>query len=172
MEIPTLSQDPRREQNSPHRNWEEGVQTQESAEGMFYLLTTALTENKIEINSSTKILEIGSGLGVFIDYLRKNGYDATGVDARPRGKISEGIVAARIEQLPFSNETFNIVVANGVFDSGVYNQDQVLMIKEISRVLATGGVYIAPEKLKEATQYRTYLEEISSNRLASIYRKK
>lgn len=101
---------------------------------------------------TSKILEVGSGKSVFLDYLQKQGVDAVGVDARPRGE-TEGlpIVAARIEQLPFPDETFDVVLSNSVFDTSVYDQDHRLMLEEISRVLRPGGVYAGTANFIEGT---------------------
>ena len=65
-----------------------------------------------------------------------------GVDIFPHGGKESPQVATRIEQLPFNDGTFNVVVSIGtVFDSSVYVQNQQLMMQEISRVLKQGGVY-------------------------------
>lgn len=172
METPKFSSDPRIITDSKVKNWEEGVETEVFAKAMLDTLKSTLLGNGIELNQHSKILELGSGLGIFVNYLRKNGYDAVGVDARPRGEIKDSIVAARIEQLPFKNDSFDIIIANGVFDGYVYNQDQTLMVKEIGRVLKPAGIYAASENWKESTGYENYFNILSSNKLASVYRKK
>ena len=44
--------------------------------------------------------------------------------------------------MPFPDESFDVVFSSAVFDSSVYKQDQVLMLKEIKRVLKYGGIYV------------------------------
>ncbi len=85
---------------------------------------------------------MGSGNSVFLDYLKKEGVNAFGVDARPRGNKESPQVLARIEQLPFPNESFDVIFSSAVFDSTVYTQDQQLMLEEIKRVLKHGGIYV------------------------------
>ena len=125
------------------KGWEENIEDERMAETWLDAFEHRLGKLGIEIKDS-KVLEIGSGNSVFLNHLRKKGVDVIGVDARPRGK-TEGlpVVAARIEQLPFPDETFGVVLSNAVFDDSVYNQDYYLMMEEICRVLKHGGVYAA-----------------------------
>lgn len=100
----------------------------------------------IEFNKQSKILEVGTGTGVTLASLRQGGYDAVGVDARPRGTYGkEGVAQARIEALPFQDETFDFILSTLVFDSEVYEQDTDRMTSEIVRVLKAGGIYAASE---------------------------
>ena len=174
METPKFSSDPRLDDTkySKVKNWEEGIEDESSADAMLYMLKSGLKENGIDLNQHSKILEVGSGLGIFTEYLRKNGYNAVGVDARPRGAVRDGIVAARIEQLPFQNNTFDIVLANGVFDTNVYEQDQTLMVQELGRILRVDGVYVSTGPWDPKNGYENYFEMLSSNRLISVYKKK
>ncbi|OGI73752.1 hypothetical protein A3D42_00820 [Candidatus Nomurabacteria bacterium RIFCSPHIGHO2_02_FULL_41_18] len=106
----------------------------------FNLIQRKLTELNIDIKE-VKILEIGSGNNIFFDYAKKQGVNIIGVDARPRGKSPA--VQALVERLPFADKSFDIVYSSQVFDSRGYNQDQTLMMREISRCLRQGGVYVA-----------------------------
>ncbi len=80
-----------------------------------------------------------------MDYLKRRGLDVVGVDTRPRGINDPKQVIARIEQLPFSSESFDVIFSIEIFDLRMYNQDQDLMTQEIVRVLKKGGLYIAYE---------------------------
>ena len=52
-------------------------------------------------------------------------------------------VLARIEQLPFEDNKFSVVLSLGnVFDQLIYNQDHDLMMREIHRVLKPKGFYL------------------------------
>jgi ubiquinone/menaquinone biosynthesis C-methylase UbiE len=87
-----------------------------------------------------KILEVGPGKGKLLGEMIANGVDVVGVDIRPRGAVKNRIVGARIEQLPFADGTFDVVISLATFDNDMYDQDQVMMAKEMARVLKSGGV--------------------------------
>lgn len=92
-----------------------------------------------------KVLEVGSGNAFFLNAAKKKGVNIVGVDARPRGETNDSQVLARVEQLPFKDNEFNVVFSHGIFDKNIYEQDWDLMGQEISRVLKQGGVYIGLE---------------------------
>ena len=108
----------------------------------FKVLQKVLEKYGLDLTKG-KVLEVGSGNTEFLNYIRKNGVDAVGVEIRPRGNKESPQVVARIEQLPFPDGSFDIILSSQVFDNTVYNQDQNLMIKEITRVLKHGGMYFA-----------------------------
>jgi SAM-dependent methyltransferase len=116
----------------------------DAAEAYYINLRDSLLGCGLDITKGNqKILEIGSGDAIFINHLKNKGLDIVGIDARPRGK-SDSHVLARIEYLPFRDNTFSVVVSLGtVFDDTIYNQDQDLMMREIYRVLKQDGIYIA-----------------------------
>ena len=97
----------------------------------------------IPLEPGKKVLEIGSATGIFLDQMREKGIDAVGIDARPRGKGGAPHAAARIEQLPFPDRSFDFVISSSVFDDIVYDQDQAGMLQEIRRVLQPGGVFVS-----------------------------
>ncbi len=118
-----------------------------------------------------KVLELGSGSGGLLQYLEKEGVDCVGVDIRPRGGSDVSQVQARVESLPFSDESFDMVLSVQVFDPNVYKQDQGLMLAEISRVLKTDGLYYgALEDLN--VKLPDGLEYIKSDSFVRIIRKK
>lgn len=102
----------------------------------------ALGENQVILSRDLAILEVGCGTGVFLDYLHHYGYNAIGAEARPRG-ITRNVVAARIEALPFGDASFDVILSSAVFDKGAYNHSHSMMLKEMARVLRTGGTYIS-----------------------------
>jgi ubiquinone/menaquinone biosynthesis C-methylase UbiE len=143
MERQSYPSDPRFLRFSPVKDWEEGVENESNASLFTRDLREVLEKHNVRLTPNAKVLEIGSGNSIFLNALQKEGYDAVGVDARPRGEKVEDVVAARIEQLPFKDESFELVVALSVFDSTVYKQNQQEMIREIARVLKHGGVVYA-----------------------------
>ena len=123
-------------------SWEEGVESVREAKHLYEdVIKDTLEKLGIPLNADTKILEIGSGSNVLLKFFQGKGHNIVGVDARPRGGKEGKIVAGRIEQLPFQDETFDLIISNSVFDDIVYNQDQLSMVKEMARVLKKGGVY-------------------------------
>jgi ubiquinone/menaquinone biosynthesis C-methylase UbiE len=122
---------------------------------------------------NVKVLEIGSGNAIFLDYMKKQGVDAVGVDVRPRGRKDSPQVIARIEQLPFNDESFEVVFSGSVFDSSVYIQNQEMVMEEINRVLKHGGIYVGmevgglPAKAIDGFHLLTEISNVS----LSIYKK-
>jgi ubiquinone/menaquinone biosynthesis C-methylase UbiE len=104
-----------------------------------------LREEGMDLTKNVKVLEVGSGNAAFLDFLRKKGVNVVGIDAEPRGTKDSPQIIGRIEQLPFREESFDVVLSTLVFDSGIYHQDQDFMIREIARVLKHGGVYLGQE---------------------------
>lgn len=87
-------------------------------------------------------LEIGSGKGILLNLLRKQGVDIIGIDSNPRDDTPQTIVKGRIEDMQFDNESFDLVFSFAVVDKAIYHQDAELMEREIARVLKPNGVYI------------------------------
>lgn len=138
----SYSPDPRFNKISLIEDWEEGIENEKDAETFVHLMNHSLENNGIHLPADAKILEVGSGSGILLNYLNKNRFSAVGVDARPRGNVlGGGVVAARIEQLPFKNRSFDLVLGAAVFDSRAYYQNQEEMVNEIIRVLKPGGVF-------------------------------
>ncbi len=98
-------------------------------------------------DSSTKILDGGCGVGVFCRYYARKGFQVTGIDLTPtaiemtkksfeiyglKGDIRE----ASVEDVPFSDNTFDYVVSNGVIHHTPKTEKAV---SEFYRVLKPGG---------------------------------
>ena len=83
--------------------------------------------------------------GEGLDYAKEQGLDIVGVDVDPRGTNKSPQVVARIEQLPFPSESFDVVFSSNTMDSRHYDQDQLLMVKEVLRILKPGGLYLTVE---------------------------
>jgi len=102
-----------------------------------------------------KVLDIGSGVGGFVVLCRKLGLQAFGVEPDrighgskitaiqiARRRLDESAFAVGVgEQLPFADETFDLVVLDNVIEH-VANQNAVL--REVLRVVKGDGlVYVA-----------------------------
>jgi ubiquinone/menaquinone biosynthesis C-methylase UbiE len=97
--------------------------------------------------SSGKLLEIGCGIGVDSIQLAKCGFDVTAVDltenalavakdyAKLRG-VEIDFQLANAEQLPFEDDTFDVVYSFGVLH---HTPDIEASVREVHRVLKPGG---------------------------------
>jgi ubiquinone/menaquinone biosynthesis C-methylase UbiE len=125
--------------------WEDNTPEERSSlEFEYEMLERILQPYGIDLRKQNiKFLEVGSGSGHFLNFLKGEGVQAEGIDANPRGKNRELITLGDIEKLPFEDASFNVIFSSQVFDSVNYNQqNQSLMIEEIRRVLVSGGVYV------------------------------
>ena len=118
-----------------------------SSEVYFRFLNNILQRENIDVKKA-RVLEVASGAGHLLDYIRSRGIDAVGVDERPRPIHQVPIKKARIEKLPFNDGTFDAVISVLAFDSQEYHQDKEKMKQEVVRVLKRGGVYVPLQEFK------------------------
>lgn len=93
---------------------------------------------KNNISKSSKILDAGCGEGVLVEELIKEGYNAVGIDIN---YCSRFVIMGDIKNLPFSNESFDLVLCLDVLEHINFNE-QEKAIKEIYRVIKHGGEVI------------------------------
>jgi methionine biosynthesis protein MetW len=93
--------------------------------------------------SYRKVLDVGCGDGSVSEFLEKNGFDVTSLDisqnAIEKAKYERGLkkcIVGNAEQLPFSNETFDIVFLGDVIEH-LFNPQKAIM--EANRVLKKEG---------------------------------
>ena len=125
----------------------------------------------IQLPKHAPLLDVGSGNGELLNYLREQGLDAEGVDTEPRGP---GVNKADAAALPYASETFDCVMSKQAFDGAHYPQsqeDQRDMLGEIVRVLKRGGVYYAMENFFEPIAGLERLIDPSGSQASSLYRK-
>lgn len=91
------------------------------------------------------LLEIGSGKGRMLDLLRREGYDARGVEINiamidESRRLYGDLPIQRVEgfQLPFADRSFATVVSFDVFE---HIPDSDAHLREVRRVLRPGGTY-------------------------------
>jgi len=121
--------------------WEDGTE-KENLDVEWEALERTLSSCGVVLDEKSKVLEVGSGKGVFLEFLKKRRINVVGVDIRPRDNKAGVQVQARVEGLPFADGEFDLVYSSQAFDVVQYFQDQVAMLNEISRVLKQGGIYI------------------------------
>lgn len=122
---------------------EEVIPNQTEAEKVFLDVQDALKAARETLPPNARILEIGTGTGNLLKYMLQHKYDIVGVDARPRHSVDLPVAKARLERLPFADQTFDALISSAVFGKHFYEQQQVLMMNEIYRVLKPRGIYIA-----------------------------
>ncbi|MFC1780430.1 class I SAM-dependent methyltransferase [Patescibacteria group bacterium] len=124
---------------SPSTEWTKGLQHR-----------LDLAKNHIEF-SNKKVLDIGCGVGMFLNQFRKLKSEVFGVDV-DKHKIDiakkryKNVQVAPAEKLPFRKDTYDIVWLHEVIE---HVEDDKKVIDEAFRVLKPGGklVIFAPNKL-------------------------
>lgn len=93
-----------------------------------------------DLPKGIKILDAGCGEGVFLEELADNGFvSAFGVDKHySSDKVSRGSILS----LPFKEEAFDIVLLLDVIEHLSFEKQEIA-IREISRVLKSGGILLA-----------------------------
>jgi 2-polyprenyl-3-methyl-5-hydroxy-6-metoxy-1,4-benzoquinol methylase len=88
------------------------------------------------------------GGGRLVEALDRNGWSVTGIDlsetmvdlARRRvPDLSESLLVAAVERIPFEDGAFDVVTALGVLE---FTEDVSLALRELARVLRTGGTAV------------------------------
>ncbi len=111
------------------------------------------------INAQQKILEIGSGTGLHTYALIQTGARivASDISIHSLEILEKRIVGtnlitkiADMEKLPFSPNSFDVVVSAGSLSYG----DPVLVDSEIQRVLRPGGIFICVDSLNHNPIYK------------------
>lgn len=91
--------------------------------------------------SSIKMLDVWCGEGNLIRHARSIGVDAHGIDVNIFHNNQDlPIVKWYISDMPFADNTFNLVHAYGVFDPRLYPQDLPKTFAEIARVMQSKGI--------------------------------
>jgi len=100
-----------------------------------------------EYGPNTKLLDAGCGIGFFTRYYARKKFDVTAVDLTSNAVeitkkslsifgLTADVSEASIEKLPFAENTFDLVVSNGVIH---HTENPPRAVDEIYRVLKPGG---------------------------------
>ena len=128
-----------------------------------------------EVPPGSKVLEIGAGMGENTEFLLELGLDVCATDISSNSveilvnKFAKydsfNAEVADMERLPFSDNLFNVVCSAGSLSYG----DNSVVMNEIYRVLAKGGVFIALDSLSNNPIYKLnrYLHFLLGNRSKS-----
>ena len=104
-------------------------------------------ERYYDLRSDQRVLDLGCGSGATVAKLRARGIDAIGVDysqAMVEAGVRQYSLGDRVQQadatdLPFEDNTFDVVLANGVFHHLAVQHQLADALREVSRVLKPGG---------------------------------
>jgi len=85
-----------------------------------------------------KVLDVGCGLGIYINFLKKHGIEAYGVDiSHYAAKISRQPIASATH-LPFRSKIFDAIISAHLIEH-LKESDEVTFLEEAKRVLKPGG---------------------------------
>ena len=92
-----------------------------------------------------KILEIGSGHGFFLEMMKKEGFDMTGIDiSKEKRRIAKKVTKVKVLDVNINEENLNL----GPFDAIVlfhvleHIADPVMFLKNIKKILKPKGVVV------------------------------
>ncbi|MGH9626652.1 MAG: class I SAM-dependent methyltransferase [Bryobacteraceae bacterium] len=126
----------------------------------FYIeATTSATLARLSSSPTARILDVGCGTGVLLQRLAQNQPRATltGIDpvpemltvARRRVPLSIELHEGWVEELPFADSAFDLVISCSMFH---YVRQPVVALREIGRVLRPGGELVITDWCND---YRT-----------------
>ncbi|WP_120500379.1 class I SAM-dependent methyltransferase [Roseovarius sp. EL26] len=121
----------------------------------------------LNLNKATRILDIGAGTGLIGEGLKKHGYlDISALDpsvkmlemARCKGIYKSYYPIYLGEKLSFSDESFDAIVASGIFTPGHVG---AAVFPELNRILTTSGtmVFSMNTKLLKDPEFETILHQ-------------
>lgn len=124
-----------------------------------------------------KILDIGAGMGCFVECCLKFGIECVGIEgsefavehARQRGVELVHLVLEKGTELPFNNGVFSLVVSNQTAHH-LHPDVAMDMFRESFRVLREGGIFIAYEGSlynKEERKHSSHINLFTPSRLRS-----
>lgn len=107
-------------------------------------------------------LDIGCGLGWYIDALRHEGAEVVGVDlsrqqARSAHRTGADVLVASAVSLPFRGEVFDFAYAVNVVHHFENREQQQQVLRQVARVLKPGGVFFLHEINTTNPLFRLYM---------------
>lgn len=111
------------------------------------------------LQKGMRVLDVGCGTGTLIRWLVECGFEVSGTDMQEESieTLSKSLAVSRISAtlrcspdlvLPFSDGSFDAVFCTEVLEH-VVDKDRTTIMREIRRVLRTGGIIIATTPFNE-----------------------
>ena len=150
-----------------------GIENKDNAEGFYRRMMLKLDHCDVNLPPDAKFLEVGSGSGTVLSFLKEQGLDIEGVDIKPTGP---DVIEANVTALQYDDESFDCVISKQVFDNIMYPmqspETQNTMLREIVRVLKRGGIFYAvSEVLDEPIEGLRRLRDKNGDYVIAVYRK-
>jgi len=127
-----------------------GIEGEENAEGFYRRMQLKLKDCGVELPQDATFLEVGSGSGAVLSFLKGKGLNIQGIDIEPQ---NAEIMKADAAALPYEDASFDCIMSKHVFDNIEHPTQspevEKTMLREIARVLKSGGIYYAVEMLFE-----------------------
>lgn len=98
------------------------------------------------LDKGTKWLDMGAGDGSAVRLLRQLGYDAQGIDEKPRGP---DVLQGNFLKTPWQDETFDGIISQCSF---YVSGDVALSLQEASRLLRKGGKLVFSDVTENVVQ--------------------
>ncbi len=98
-----------------------------------------------------KVLDVGCGFGIYVDFLSLTGFESTGVDfvssfiANAKRSKKGYFIKASADNLPFKNEAFDTVLLFDILEHG----DDTKLLQEAKRVCKDRVLVIVPMRVDE-----------------------
>jgi SAM-dependent methyltransferase len=108
------------------------------------LIKFLLNSPEFKSRKKLKLLDAGSGIGQYVYYTKKLGFDSVGIDFSKKSvkiakKLKNRVIFGDLRKLPFNDEEFDIVLAGGSLE---HFPETEMAISEVNRVLKRKGLFI------------------------------
>lgn len=128
-------------------NWEHLTTTERSAQSIWKQVLSMIKEaGREDILQNPTVLDLGGGAGEFSKNLNAQGINCVSLDIQNL-ETNPGAKQVRSSayQMPFTDNSFNIIHSHGVFDKKVYKHDFAELFAEVARVLKEKGILFSCE---------------------------
>ena len=126
-------------------NNKDNIEFKGLAKKIMYLRRYMRAKRIVEIKNSGRILDIGCGKGIFLNYMRKFGWDVFGIEISPivikyaKENFNLDILMGSLEEHKFSSHFFDVITLYDVLE---HLPHPFHTLKEIYRILKPDGLLV------------------------------
>jgi ubiquinone/menaquinone biosynthesis C-methylase UbiE len=122
-------------------DWENLTEDSEDAQWIWQHIVSALEKaGRTDVLQKLTVLDLGGRTGEFSKNLTEQGITSVSLDKQNVDtNTGANQVRANAYEMPFPDESFDIVTSNSQFDD-IYHLDYSLLLPEVARVLKAKGV--------------------------------